>query len=67
MPRRTIGLNRIPDLQQISLGGLGRRERSILIEFHLGCMIAMSMVPAGRFSPLGPRGMGFLAGRDEEL
>jgi hypothetical protein len=32
---------------------------SLVLEFHLGCMIAMRMASAGRFSPLGPRGMSF--------
>ena len=54
-----IGLDRICDLKQFPLGGLGCRERAVLLESHLGCMIAMPMASAGCFSPLGPRGMSF--------
>src|SRR6266550_1097804 len=52
-----IGLDRVRQLEQFPLGGLGRRERAIPLEFHLGCMIARPMASAGRRSPLGPRGM----------
>jgi hypothetical protein len=52
-----IGLHRVRQLKQFLLGGLGRRERAIFLEFHLGCMIAMPTVSAGRFSPLGLRGI----------
>src|ERR1700682_3418312 len=52
-----IGLDCIRQLKQFLLGGLGRPERSIFLEFHLGCMIAQPMALAGRFSPLGPRGL----------
>jgi hypothetical protein len=29
-----VGLNRIRQLKQFSLGGLGRRERAVLFELH---------------------------------
>src|SRR6266478_8470914 len=54
-----IGLDGVRQFEQLPLGGFRRRERAILLEFHLGCMIAMRMASAGRFSPLGPRGMSF--------
>src|SRR6202022_2804489 len=43
--------------QAFLLGGLWRRERAILLESHLGFMIAMLMASAGRRLPLGPRGI----------
>jgi hypothetical protein len=54
-----IGLDRARQLKQLFLGGLGNRERSLLLEFHLGC-IAMPMESAGRRSPLGPLGIGII-------
>src|ERR1700687_3352309 len=52
-----IGLHRIRQLKQFLLGGVRRRERSLFLDVHLGCMIAMPMASAGRRSPLRPRGM----------
>src|SRR5258706_10093795 len=52
-----IGLDGVRQFEQLPLGGFRRRERAILLEFHLGCMIAMRMASAGRFSPLAPPGM----------
>jgi len=52
-----IGLYRIRQLKQFSLGGIRRRERAVLLEFHLGCMIAVPITSAGRFTALGPRGI----------
>jgi hypothetical protein len=52
-----IGFDRVRQLKQVLLGGLGRREGAFLFESHLGCMIAMPMASAGRFSLLGPRGI----------
>jgi hypothetical protein len=51
-----IGLDCIRQLKQFLLGGLRRRERTLVLEFHLGCMIAMPMASAGSL-PLGPRGI----------
>jgi hypothetical protein len=51
-----IRLYRVGDLKQFSLGGLGGRERSTILKFHLG-MIALSMASAGYFSALGLRGI----------
>ena len=56
-PPGMIGLNCVRQLKQFLLGGLWRRERAILLESHLGFMIAMSMASAGRRLPLGPRGI----------
>jgi hypothetical protein len=56
-PPGVIGLNRVRQLKQLPLGGLGRRERAVLFEFHLGRMIAMPTPSAWRRSPLGPRGI----------
>ena len=53
------GFDRIRQLKQFFLGGFRRRERSLFLEFHLGCMIAMPMASVGRFSPLGPIGIIF--------
>jgi hypothetical protein len=44
-----IGLDRIRQLKQFPLSGLGCRERAILLKFHLGSVM--------RRSPLGPRGI----------
>ncbi len=52
-----ISLDRIRQFKQFLLGGLGRRERAVSLEFHLGCMIAVPMASAWRFSPLGPLGI----------
>src|SRR5258708_31896013 len=52
-----IGLDRIRQFEQFLLGGLGRRERAVSLEFHLGCMIAVPMASAWGFSPLGPLGI----------
>src|SRR5260370_42300475 len=52
-----ISLHRIRQLKQFLLGGVRRRERSLFLEFHLACMIAMPMASAGRRSPLRHRGM----------
>lgn len=59
-PPGMIGLYRVDDLKQFLLGGLGRRERALILEFHLGSMIAMPMASAGCFSPLEPLGIIFL-------
>ena len=59
-PPGMIGLYRVGDLKQFLLGGLGRRERALILEFHLGSMIAMPMASAGCFSPLGPLDIIFL-------
>jgi hypothetical protein len=56
-PPGMVGLNRIRQLKQFSLGGLGCPERAVCLEFHLGCMIAMPTPSACRRSPLGPRGI----------
>jgi hypothetical protein len=55
-----IGLDGVRQFEQLPLGGFRRRERAILLEFHLGSMIAMPMASAGCFSPLGPLGIIFL-------
>jgi hypothetical protein len=52
-----ISLDRIRQFKQFLLGGLGRRERAVSLEFHLGCMIAVPMASAWRFAPLGPLGI----------
>jgi hypothetical protein len=52
-----IGLNRVRQLKQFALGGLWRRERAMLLEFHLGCLIAIPTPSACRRSPLGLRGI----------
>jgi hypothetical protein len=44
-----IGLDRVRQFEQLALGCLGRRERAILLKFHLGCIIAMPMTSAARF------------------
>jgi hypothetical protein len=54
-----VGFDHIRQLKQFFLGGFRRRERSLFLEFHLGCMIAMPMASVGRFSPLGPIGIIF--------
>jgi hypothetical protein len=54
-PPGVVGFDRIRRLKQFFLG----RERSLFLEFHLGCMIAMPMASVGRFSPLGPLGIIF--------
>jgi len=54
-----LRFDRIRRLKQFFLGGFRRRERSLFLEFHLGCMIAMPMASVGRFSPLGPLGIIF--------
>jgi hypothetical protein len=54
-PPGMIGPDRIRQLKQFSLGGLGCGEGAFLFEFHLGWMIAMPMALAGSSSPLGPR------------
>src|SRR5258708_4161652 len=56
-----IGLYRVRQLKQFLLGALGRSERAVLLEFHLGCMIVMPMALAGRFSPLEAPGIYSLA------
>jgi hypothetical protein len=56
-PPGVIDLYRVRQLKQFLLGGLGRSERALLLEFHLGCMIAMATASARRRSPLRPRDM----------
>jgi hypothetical protein len=37
-PPRMIGLYRVRQLKQFLLGGVGRSERAVLLEFHLPCL-----------------------------
>ena len=48
--------DRIPQLKQLMLGGLGRRERVIILEFHLSGMIRLpiSVVVGGVVLTLRP-------------
>jgi hypothetical protein len=39
-----LGFDRVGQLEQFALGGLERRERSIILESHLGCMSGTPMV-----------------------
>jgi hypothetical protein len=48
-----VGLDRIRQLKQLALGGLGCCERAIVPCFHVGGMISVSIASAGRFSPFG--------------
>jgi hypothetical protein len=48
-----VGLDRIRQLKQLALGGLGCCERAIVLEFHVGGMISVSIASVGRFLPLG--------------
>jgi hypothetical protein len=44
-----IGLDRVRQFEQFPLGRVRTCKRTILLEFHLGCIIAMPMTSAGRF------------------
>jgi hypothetical protein len=43
-PPGMVGLNRIRQLKQFSLGGLGRRERAIYLEFHRACTASAAVM-----------------------
>ena len=47
-----IQLDRIRQLKQLMLSGLGRRERMIILEFHL--RVPISVVVGGEVLTLGP-------------
>src|SRR5260370_7458149 len=59
-PPGMIGLYRVGDLKQFPLGGLGRRERALILEFHLGSMIATPLASPAFFSPFVPPCLTFL-------